>query len=74
MSELPRITARQIISVIVRYGFVYVRQSGSYKIYKNPQGKRTTVPFHAGKILHLKVLKNILKDADITIEQLQAML
>ena len=74
MSELPRITARQIISVIERYGFVCVRQSGSYKIYKNPQGKRTTVPFHAGKILHLKVLKNILKDADITIEQLQAML
>jgi predicted RNA binding protein YcfA (HicA-like mRNA interferase family) len=42
-----------------------VRQSGSHKIYKNKQGKRLTIPFHAGKILHPKVLKNIFRDAEI---------
>jgi predicted RNA binding protein YcfA (HicA-like mRNA interferase family) len=45
------------------------RQSGSHKIYKNTEGKRVTVPFHAGKILHPKVLKNILSDAELTLDE-----
>jgi predicted RNA binding protein YcfA (HicA-like mRNA interferase family) len=28
-----------------------------------------TVPFHTGKVLHPKVLLNILKDSDLTIEE-----
>ena len=43
-------------------------------IYKNAAGKRVTVPFHAAKILHPKVLRNILRDADLSVEQLQTML
>ncbi|MCH8294491.1 type II toxin-antitoxin system HicA family toxin [Candidatus Poribacteria bacterium] len=73
-SRLPRITANQIISVLEQQSFECVRQSGSHKIYKNVLGMRVTVPFHAGKILHPKVLKSIMKDADISLEQLQDML
>jgi hypothetical protein len=36
-------------------GFLIARQSGSHMIYKNPEGKRATVPFHAAKVLHPKV-------------------
>jgi predicted RNA binding protein YcfA (HicA-like mRNA interferase family) len=43
-------------------------------IYKNAAGKRVTVPFHATKVLHPKVLKSILRDADLTIENLQELL
>ncbi|MFZ8829577.1 MAG: type II toxin-antitoxin system HicA family toxin [Armatimonadota bacterium] len=35
-------------------GFYLARQSGSHKIYKNQEGKRVTVPYHAGKIIHPK--------------------
>jgi predicted RNA binding protein YcfA (HicA-like mRNA interferase family) len=42
------------------------RQSGGHKIYKDNRGKRVTVPFHSGKILHPKVLKSILNDAEIS--------
>jgi predicted RNA binding protein YcfA (HicA-like mRNA interferase family) len=45
-------------------------QSGSHIIYKNSDGKRVTVPFHAGKILHPKVLESILPDADLKPEEL----
>jgi predicted RNA binding protein YcfA (HicA-like mRNA interferase family) len=65
MVLLPRMTAREIISIVEKRGFSLVRQSGSHKIYKNKQGKRLTIPFHAGKILHPKVLKNIFRDAEI---------
>jgi predicted RNA binding protein YcfA (HicA-like mRNA interferase family) len=33
--------------------------------------KINTVPYHSGDILHPKVLKSILKDADLTIEDLK---
>lgn len=68
--RLPRITAAQIIAVLEKRGFFIVRQSGSHKIYRSINGKRVTIPFHGEKILHPKVLKNIMKDADISIQQL----
>lgn len=70
---LPRLTAKEIIAVLERLNFVFTRQSGSHKIYKK-DGKRVTVPSHGGKILHPKVLKSILRDAEIEMEQLQELL
>lgn len=64
--RLPRITAAVAIRALERAGFFLARQSGSHKIYKNQKGKRATVPYHSGKILHPKVLKSILRDADLT--------
>ncbi len=68
--RLPRVTAAQIILVLGQLGFLCVRQSGSHMIYKNAAGRRVTVPYHAGKILHPKVLKSILRDAEITVEKM----
>lgn len=74
MVKLPRVTARQIIAVLERAGFSLARQSGSHMIFKNAAGKRATVPFHAAKTLHPKVLKSILRDADLTAEDLAKLL
>jgi predicted RNA binding protein YcfA (HicA-like mRNA interferase family) len=60
--------------VLEKAGFVLARQSGSHMIYKDNAGKRVTVPFHASKILHPKVLKSILRDADISVEKLNDLL
>jgi predicted RNA binding protein YcfA (HicA-like mRNA interferase family) len=43
-------------------------------IYKNASGRRVTVPFHAQKILHPKLLRSILRDADIKPENLAGLL
>ncbi len=72
--KLPRITAGEIIKVLERKGFVLVRQSGSHKIYKDKKGLRVTIPYHSGKILHPKVLKSIIRDAEISIEELRNLL
>lgn len=71
MPRLPRLTAKQIISILEKRGFKLVRQSGSHKIFRNSEGKRTTVPFHDSKILHPKILKSIVKDTDIELEELK---
>jgi len=72
--KLPRVTAKDIISILEKKGFVLIRQSGSHRIYRNEKGKRVTVPYHSGKILHPKLLKSILADAEITVEEFRRML
>jgi predicted RNA binding protein YcfA (HicA-like mRNA interferase family) len=71
---LPRVTAKQIITVIEKRGFVLTRQSGSHKIYRNSSGQRVTVPFHGAKVLHPKTLKSILREADIDPKNLRDLL
>jgi len=72
--RLPRVTAGEVIRVLEKAGFALARQSGSHKIYKSSTGKRVTVPYHKGKVLHPKVLANILKDADLGREDLKNLL
>lgn len=43
-------------------------------IYRSPEGKRATVPYHGSETLHPKVLKSILRDANLTIEELEELL
>jgi predicted RNA binding protein YcfA (HicA-like mRNA interferase family) len=50
-------------------GFKFQRQTGSHKIYKNSQGTRITVPDHAGKIIHPKIIKTILNDTGMTVNE-----
>ena len=74
MPKLPRVTARQMATILEKLGFSLTRQSGSHQIYKNAAGKRATIPFHASKILHPKVLKSILRDAELSAEDLEKLL
>lgn len=75
MSErLPRLTAGQAVKVVEKLGFILVRQSGSHKIYKNRKGVRITIPFHKNKILHPKIVKCILRDAEINVSDLKKLL
>jgi predicted RNA binding protein YcfA (HicA-like mRNA interferase family) len=75
MSEkLPRVTADDAIKVLEMVGFVFSRQSGSHKIYKNKEGRRATVPYHSGKILHPKTLSSILRDADLNADKFKKLL
>ena len=67
--KLPRVNAADAARVLEKAGFFLARQSGSHRIYKNAEGQRVTVPYHSGKELHPKILKNILRDADLTSEE-----
>lgn len=72
--RLPRVTANEIARVLEKLGFQLVRQSGSHRIYRNAADNRVTLPFHAGKILHPKVVKSIMADTDLTVEKLTQLL
>lgn len=72
--KTPRITADKLIRVVEKLGFELVRQSGSHKIYKNKEGIRVTIPYHSKKTLHPKLVKQALKDLELTPEQLKKLL
>lgn len=72
--RLPMVTADEVIRVIEKIGFTLARQSGSHRIYRSSVGKRITVPYHKGKILHPKVLTSILKNANLSREEFKKFL
>lgn len=67
--KIPRVTADKAIRAREKVGFVLARQSGSHKIYKSKEGKRITIPYHSGKILHPKIIKRIIQAADLSVEK-----
>jgi predicted RNA binding protein YcfA (HicA-like mRNA interferase family) len=63
----------QMIRVLEKLEFYQVRQTGSHRIFRN-DGVRVTVPFHGAKTLHPKVVKSILRDLGLTVEEFQQLL
>lgn len=74
MPRLPRVTAKQMASVLEKCGFAWARQSGSHAIYKNEEGLRATIPIHGNTILHPKIVKTILRDAGISVSDFKKLL
>ena len=72
-AQLRNLTARELISALVRDGFSYDRGDGSHQIYYHPGGRRVTVTFHGGSsTFRRKTLKSMIeKEARWTEEDLK---
>jgi predicted RNA binding protein YcfA (HicA-like mRNA interferase family) len=55
-----RLTAQEASQLLEEAGFVLVRTKGSHQIYMK-DNVRVVIPFHAGKILHPKIVKQVIK-------------
>ena len=49
MGILPVLKPREVIRILEALGFTEVRQVGSHKQFRHPDGRGTTVPFHKGR-------------------------
>jgi predicted RNA binding protein YcfA (HicA-like mRNA interferase family) len=61
---------REVVAILVALGFVEVRQRGSHKQFRHPDGRATTVPFHSGRDISPILLRQIGKDIGLTVEEL----
>jgi len=68
--QLPAITANQLLPILKRHGFVAVRQSGSHLILEHPDGTHVTVPVHQGRVIGKGLLRQIMRDANLTVDDL----
>lgn len=60
--------------MLERLGLSVVRIQGSHHRLKHPDGRVTTVPVHAGETIGPGLLAQILRDCDLTHEDLEEQL
>jgi predicted RNA binding protein YcfA (HicA-like mRNA interferase family) len=70
MSQHPSLTGKQLISLLKKKGFLAVRQKGSHVFLQHPDGRATVVPIHSGETVGPGLLAKILKDVEMTKEEL----
>jgi predicted RNA binding protein YcfA (HicA-like mRNA interferase family) len=69
MTKPPVLKPKEVVAILEKLGFKEVRQRGSHKQYRHADGRRTTVPFHAGRDISPILLRQIAKDIGITVEE-----
>ena len=47
MGSIPVLKPKDVAAILVRLGFEEVRQRGSHKQFRHPDGRFTTLPYHA---------------------------
>ena len=71
MTRFPALTARALEKVLLGIGFEAVRRRGSHVFYRHPDGRTTTVPHHAGRELARPLIREILREVDMSPEEFQ---
>ncbi|NQE45760.1 hypothetical protein C5S31_07050 [ANME-1 cluster archaeon GoMg2] len=54
--------------IVSKLGFVMIRQKGSHTVWKHEDGRTTTIPIHSGKKLPRGLIKKIMKDVELPVE------
>ena len=69
MSNIPDLKPQEIVRILEKLGFVEVRQKGSHKQFRHEDGRGTTVPFHKGRDISPRLLRQIAGDIELTVEE-----
>jgi len=72
MGKHPVLKPREVVRILEALGFEEVRQRGSHRQYRHPDGRCTTVPYHGGRDISPILLREIAKDIGLTVEELLA--
>ena len=72
MGKPPILKPREVIALLERLGFREVRQRGSHKQFRHPDGRSTTVPVHAGRDISPILLRHIARDVGLTVDEFVA--
>jgi predicted RNA binding protein YcfA (HicA-like mRNA interferase family) len=71
-ADLPILKPRELIRNLERMGFRLARKSkGSHRQFEHSDGRRTMVPVHKGRDIGPGLLRKILRDIDLTAEELR---
>lgn len=65
----PRIvSAVKMEKLLFSLGFEKTRQKGSHAFYRHPDGRTTTVPHHRARDLSRPLIRDILKDIGLAVD------
>lgn len=66
---MPMLKARDIMRVLRLLNFQTIRQSGSHIFFQHDDGRTTLVPKHGGEDIGRGLLRQILREIEITPEK-----
>lgn len=65
----PILKARDVIRVLKQLGFFEVRQKGAHVCFKHNDGRFTLVPRHSGEDISRGLLRQILREINISTDE-----
>lgn len=68
MSKLPIVNYQTMEKLLLNLGFNVVRQKGSHVFYRHPDGRTTTVPHHKGRDIARPLIREILREINLSPE------
>jgi predicted RNA binding protein YcfA (HicA-like mRNA interferase family) len=74
MTRLPRLKGRELVRALERADFTVDRTRGSHLFLKHADGRATTVPTHSGETIGPGLLRSILRDVELSVDQLTDLL
>ncbi len=57
MGKIPVLKPQEVVKILNNLEFTEVRQKGSHKQFRHPDGRATTVPFHKGRDISPRLLR-----------------
>ena len=74
MTRLPRPTGVELVRALGKAGFEVVRIKGSHHFLRRADGLTTVVPVHAGETVGPGLMSKVLRDTELTRDELIALL
>ena len=71
MNRLSAPTGTQLIKALRKLGFNLVRTKGSHHFLRHADGRCTVVPVHRGETIGRGLLAQILRDCELTRDDIQ---
>lgn len=69
MSRLPVVSANELEKLLIKLGFKIIRQKGSHRFYKHPDGRYTTLPHHQGEDISRSLTRAILRQIELDVDE-----
>ena len=69
MPKLVPVSGKKLCKILERLGFIAIQGKGSHIRFKHLDGRRTVVPIHANEDIGKGLLKQILNQIRISVEE-----
>ena len=74
MSRLRAVESAELVRALEKAGFERTRQRGSHVRMRHPDGRVVTVPLHLGHVIGRGLLRKILRDSELSFDDVTKLL
>ncbi len=68
MSKLPALSGKELIKILNGFGFEIIRIKGSHHFIRHSDGRSTVVPIHGKETIGAGLFHKILRDCEISVD------